>query len=147
MPGIVFYFEENDKDVWSGRDIDLEAWASACQAAGDITKVIIINQTNTKLRTFDPDKNFKITDKLPDNLEGHITYVICPWDKAQNKQSLWDFDHQTDWYIFGPSVGWCNHPIQNGIYIPVPDNKRIALHATHIASVVLMHRFGRRQWL
>ena len=34
MAGIVFWFENNDRDVFSGRQVDLDAWRYAIKAGG-----------------------------------------------------------------------------------------------------------------
>lgn len=140
MTGVVFFFEENDVDVWSGRRIDFDAWCYAIKAAGDIDKAIIINKTNLNLLTFDVDMDIKIVDTLPE-LSGKLAYIVCPWDKSNTKQDLWSFNHEVDWYLFGPAKGWisCNKSIDFGVCVPM--NGRGALHAVHIASTVLLHRY------
>lgn len=140
MAGICFFFESNDVDVWSGREIDLDAWAYAVLNAKDIDRVIVVNRTSNRVRRF--LDNFQVTSALP-VLEGRVVHVICPWDDADQKTSLWSFDHQTDWYVFGPASGWLSLglPIEQGVYVPGGAPGRIALHATHAASIVLAHRY------
>lgn len=137
MAGICFYFERYDIDVWSGRDIDLDAWNYACKAAGDIDKAVVINRTSKKLKSFDTSMEFEVVDELP-HLPGRVVYVCCPWDDVDNRVSLWNFEHNVDWYVFGPANGW-RKKIDSGIY--VPQNGLAALHSTHIASTVLLHRY------
>lgn len=138
MAGICFYFEENDVDVWSGRDIDFDAWNYAIKAAGDITDVIVINKTTKELQTLDASLNFSVVQELP-QLTGNIATICCPWN-TDNGVSLWEFDHTgVDWYLFGPAAGW-NPNVNGGVY--VPQNGYGALHSTHIASIVLLHRYG-----
>ena len=64
MAGVVFFFEQNDVDVWSGRPVDLDAWALACLAAGDIDRVVVVNRTNEALRPF--VDRFEVVSELPD---------------------------------------------------------------------------------
>lgn len=135
MVGIVFYFEKNDVDVWSGRKTDLDAWNYAAKAAGDINKLIVIDCVGIN---FDIGSQFEVVDNMPE-LQGNIVKVCCPWDKAANCTSLWDFDHKVDWYIFGPAQGWSG--VINEPSIIVPQAGRVALHSTHIASIVLLHRY------
>lgn len=137
MVGICFYFENNDVDVWSGRRIDLDAWNYTMKACGDIDEVIIINKTSLKVEG--PDASIPTTEvsEFP-NLSGSIAYVCCPWDTADTMTSLWEFDHNVDWYAFGPATGW-QQQLLSGVYVPVASN--LSLHSTHIASTVLLHRY------
>lgn len=146
MAGIVFFFEENDIDIFSGRRLDLAAWNYAIKAAGDVDKVIIINKTAQKISSFDSSlKLFEVVSDMP-VLDGIITHVVCPWDDCDNKIGLWNFDHNTDWYVFGPGAGWRKYGgLKNGITVPMAG--RGALHAVHIASTVMLHRFGVNSWL
>jgi hypothetical protein len=138
MVGICFYFESYDKDVWSGRRIDLDAWNYAAKAVGDVDRIIVINKTFSEIKNPDSGTfDFKVVTEIP-KLEGKIIKVCCPWDKCKNLKSLWDFDHNVDWYVFGPADGW-REEIENGVYIP--QNGKAALHSTHVASTVLFHRY------
>lgn len=140
MAGICFYFEDNDADVYSGRKIDLDAWNYACKVAGDVDQMIVINRTASELTTPDSDMDFQVVTELPE-LENSIK-VCCEWDRIDSTP-LWNFDHQVDWYVFGPSEGWTETG-GSGIHIPV--NGKVALHAVHAASVVLTHRYGTLLW-
>lgn len=142
MVGICFYFERYDVDVWSGRRIDLDAWNYAIKAAGDIDRMIVINRSHMEIKTPDGNLKFKVVDELPE-LEGNVAYICCPWNKAKTKISLWDFDHNVDWYVFGPANGW-QHEIDTGVY--VPQAGQAALHATHVASTVMFHRYRTVTW-
>lgn len=137
--GVVFFFEENDLDVWSGRPIDLDAWRYCIKAAGDIDQVIIVNKTNEKLH-FDDAMNVKIVSELPE-LPGQVLYVICPWDKTTEKEPIWTLDHfGIDWYVFGPANGWSGKEIKRGVFIPVPNG--LSFHSVHAATVIMTHRRG-----
>ena len=137
MAGIVFYFEDYDRDVYSGRRVDFDAWRYAAKAAGDIDKMIVINQTDMVFDHPDSSIEFAVVDTLPE-LEGKVAHIVCPWNDVTNMTSLWDFNHDVDWYVFGPSNGW--DKLDNGICIPQA-NMGVATHAIHIAAVVLMHRY------
>jgi hypothetical protein len=136
MPGICFYFENNDIDVWSGRRIDLDAWNYAEQAAGDIERVIIINKSDVEIQIAN---HYEVVNDIP-ILEGRVAHVCCPWDSATEKVALWDFDHQVDWYVFGPANGWAGQILDLGVYVPISGQG--ALHAVHVAAIVLTHRYG-----
>lgn len=145
MTGVLFFFEENDIDIFSGRRIDLSAWNYAIKSAGDIDSVIIVNRTSRLLPVIDSNINTEVVESIP-NLVGTKTYIVCPHDQAQIKTSLWDFDHKTDWYIFGPAAGWKKEKleIENGVFIPTALND--GLHALHIATSVMLHRFRVISW-
>jgi hypothetical protein len=140
MAGICFFFENNDVDVWSGRNSDLDAWNYACKVAGDIDKAIIINQSSMDLKTFDENMDVKIVSSLKEaNIEGHITQLVCPWNTAETT-SLWDYDHNTDWYIFGPAEGWEQDFF--GTQVCVPQHSKGGLHSVHVATTVMLHRYS-----
>lgn len=141
MVGIVFFFEDNDIDVWSGRRIDFDVWNNAVKTTADVRQAIIINKTSADLQSWDADMEIIITTDFP-TLSGRVAHLICPWNNADTKISLWDFDHQVDWYVFGPAAGW-HEQIQLGITIP--QYGTCALHSLHVASIVMMHRFHTLQ--
>lgn len=145
MPGVLFFFEENDIDIFSGRKIDLSAWNYAIKSVGDIDNVIVVNRTSRPLSTIDSSINFQTVDSFP-SLVGTKTFIICPHDQAKVKSNLWDFDHKTDWYIFGPAAGWKKEKveIENGIFVPTALDD--GLHALHIATTVMLHRFKVISW-
>lgn len=145
MAGIVFFFEENDVDIFSGRRIDLSAWNYAIKAAGDISKVVVVNKTSVDIPQLDSElEHFSVVSDLP-VLDGRLTYVVCPWDIVDFIEPLWSFDHNTDWYLFGPAAGWRKYGrLEHGVTIPMSGHG--ALHAVHVASAVMLHRYGVRQW-
>lgn len=137
--GIVFYFESYDKDVWSGRKIDLDAWNYNCKIAG-IKKVIIVNKTYTELSSFDKDMDIQIVSEMPE-LDGHVTQLVCPWENTPSEKiELWDFNHDTDWYVFGPADGWVNNHFGDS-YVTIPQNGIGAHHSVFVANTVMFHRF------
>jgi hypothetical protein len=137
--GIVFYFENFDKDVWSGRKLDLDAWNYGCKVAG-IKKAIIVNKSHMDVRAFDRSMDIQVVDELP-KLEGHVTQLVCPWeDTPSEKVELWDFDHETDWYVFGPASGWVKNHFGDS-FVTIPQNGRGAHHSVFIANTVMYHRF------
>lgn len=145
MAGICFYFEDNDIDVWSGRSIDLDAWNYSIKLCSDIDKVIIINKTSQSLSSFDSDLDILITDTEPE-LEGHTTQLVCPWEiTPQPKIPLWDFNHQTDWYLFGPALGWGGN-YNSDLYITIPQDGMSSCHAVHVSTTLLSHRY-KTLWL
>jgi hypothetical protein len=139
MVGICFYYEDVDVDVWSGKKLD--AWNYACQAAGDVDKAIVINKTEQRVDSFDKSIDFIVCSDLEEaNLTGHITQMVCPWDFSSPTKPLWDFDHQTDWYILGPANGWGG--INIGEMVHVPQAGRGSMHSVHIFTTVMLHRYS-----
>ena len=136
MVGIVFYFEDSDIDVWSGKNLD--AWNYACKVAGDVTDMIVINKTDQTIKTPDATMNFQVVDELPD-LTGNLCYVACPWDQIPTLKPITEYNHQTvDWYIFGPADGW-GTSIEEGCFLP--QSGRGACHSVHIATAVMFYRY------
>jgi hypothetical protein len=141
MAGIVFYFEEYDTDVWSGRDIDMDAWKYNSKIA-DIDKVYIINRTDETIKWFDYTMDIQIVDEMP-KLEGHVTQLVVPSEVVKyNKESvsLWDFDHKTDWYVFGPANGWGGDHFGDTL-LSIPHNNNVHHHSVFVASTVMYHRY------
>jgi hypothetical protein len=137
--GLVFYFEENDVDVWSGKDFDLDAWNYNCKIGG-ISKVIIINKTSQVLRQFDGNMDICIVEEFP-ILTGHTTQLVVPSELKDGESGvdLWDFDHQTDWYIIGPGSGW--HGVHFGdVLLTIPQRSPIHHHSVFIGATIMFHR-------
>jgi hypothetical protein len=144
MVGICFYYENSDKDVWSGRKLD--AWNYACQAAGDIHKIVVINLSDHEPECPGRQYDFQVVQssaQAEELMRGHVTQVVCPWNfDRKDVYDLWSYDHITDWYAFGPADGWRGHVIEGGSKVTIPMFGSGALHSVHIASAVLMHRYG-----
>ena len=138
MAGIVFYFEDNDLDVYSGRRVDLDAWNYACKVAGDIDRAVIVNRTIEPLPAFDTLMDIRIVRKIPEPLYGSVVSLVTPWNAREDACDLWSFDHDVDWYIFGPADG--HSP--GGAQVYMPQAGVGAMHSVHVAGVVMAHRFS-----
>jgi hypothetical protein len=148
MAGVLFYFQNNDIDVFSGRNpIDLDAWRYACKAS-NIESVRCINETNMSI-LFDTDVDFKIVNSLESWLDTIIGQTIvlfepqwsCPADAVSFKQ----LDHSIiDWYVFGAANGFNIPQLESYelTYCYLPQNGSGALHSIHIASAVLLNRWS-----
>lgn len=137
MAGLVFHFEPNDRDVFSGRAQDIDAWIYAAKMSGDITKMIMVNSAGPKPTGLDMHFEWSIVSEIPP-LVGNVTYMVMP---SEQSLPLWGYDHETDWYVFGPASGWhIGGHDQVGVYVPQA-NPNIALHAVHIAPIVMAHRY------
>jgi len=136
LAGIAFFFEDNDTDVYSGRRVDLDAWNYASKISEDIDKAMIVNWTDQKLQSFDRSMDIKIVDSLPE-LDGVVTRLVTPWRADEDTIELYDFDHKTDWYVFGPAQGFS----PDGQSVTIPQAGLGAMHSVHCASVVMAHRY------
>ena len=144
MPGICFFFEVSDVDVWSGKDLD--AWNYACKLAGDIGKMIVINRTDTPIES--PDRSMEFhevatVDEARALMDGHVTQLECPWAPV-DKIAIQQFDHQTDWYVFGPASGWTGNWFADSI-VSLPQAGIGAAHSVHVATAVMFFRAGALQ--
>jgi len=136
MPGICFYFESNDRDVYSGRQQDIDAWIYAIKIPCDIEKVIVVNSSDLTLRGLDMNFDWHIIGEMP-ILEGDVTNFVAP---GRGGESMWNFDHQTDWYVFGPASGTIANTPDRTISIP-QSNPNIHLHSVHVATTAMFHRY------
>lgn len=137
MVGVVFFFEDNDKDVYSGRHIDLDAWYLSTQVCSDVDKMILINLTDQLIRTPNADFDFTVCSGLPP-LENAI--YLCP----HGEQTLYDIDHsKVDWYVFGPASGWREDV---GPKVSLPSCEHVHLHSQHVMTAVMYDRYRNVEW-
>lgn len=145
MVGVCFFFESNDVDVYSGRRIDLDAWHYACLAAADVERVLIVNRTEEKL-TWPDERVICQVLPAPTKLGGKVARLMPQWRTGDAAVSLWGFDHDVDWYLFGGAHGFQeprgfgNPDRHQEVFIP--QQGRAPLHSVHVASAVLLHRYG-----
>lgn len=136
MAGVCFFFEESDVDVWSGKNLD--AWNYAFKMAGDINRIHVINRTNQVIQNPDSSVDFTTSKKLSDwEYSGKVAMLLPPWRNPD--QSLWNFNHNVDWYVFGPALDFVSVPDASVVTIPMCGQG--ALHAVHAATVVMAHRY------
>jgi len=140
MAGICFFFESSDVDVWSGKNLD--AWNYAMKCAGDIDKMIVINRTPQHVQSPDTDVQCTVVNELP--ILSNAVYFVGPNEQTETTISLWQFDHNVEWYCFGPAGGW---KMINCRTVTIPQAGRGALHAVHVASVVMFHRYAKMRAL
>jgi len=138
MAGIIFFYENNYIDVFSGVNAVLPEWNNICKV-GQIDKAIIVNKTQQDIVPFDASMDIQIVSELPSDLT-NVVQLVCPWETNFNYVTLQDFDHDVDWYFFGPAAGWKSTDI-GGKYVTVPQAGRGALHSLHIASAIMFDRF------
>lgn len=155
--GLCFHFETTDRDLWSGRKIDLDAWQTMC-VAFDVKKVVCIDLAGwAHIDWPQGGPDLKIVKSLEefeeyageDSLERRI-YVETPWTvPKENSPPITPYrsiNLTTDdiyWLIIGPSAGI--KPSSNRKhYYTVPqeggkNGKGPSLYPVHMASVPLSH--------
>ena len=148
MAGVVFWFEDNDRDTFSGRQLDLDAWRHALKAGG-IDKARCFN-----ISKFDPviigDDDYTIAgtskkdyiDWVDQHKYENLLFVGSQNECPESAVTLKNVDHnQVDWYIFGRSNGILKTGHEkNFMYLPTKNN--LALHSLHIASAVMLDRWS-----
>lgn len=147
MSGVVFFFENNDRDVFSGRTVDLDAWRYAIKAGG-IDKAVCVNLSGADLffdAAFDFTEINSVVDYkswLNDRINENIVFLETEWSIPDNKTklSLRELDHSSiDWYVFGSAAGHSFTLDKSFVYLP--QDGIGALHSVHIASAVLLRRW------
>lgn len=144
MAGVCLFFEGGTVDVFSGSPKDLNAWNYAVCASSNLNKVHVINRTEMELGfPFGSGaKTHSEGETLPFLQTDTVAQICCPWE-FDDSEPLWTFDHEVDWYFFGPSSGWKNYELPKAQYkrIHIPQKGQGALHGAHIGSIVLLHRY------
>jgi len=139
MASVCFFYEENDVDVFSGRQDLLDAWNYALLMAGDIDHVVIINLTDERLNF---NQSFKVdivesVENFHEISDGQKVVLVGAENEFSNPVSLWDYDHKDDWYFFGSASG---HQLSES-GISIPSENEMALHSVHAATVIFSHRY------
>lgn len=120
-------------------------------AGGDIDEMIVINMTD-----FAPanpaevigrglGNGFTVVQSLEQAQavigEDRVTQAVCPWNFGRQATDLRDYQHETDWYVFGPAIGWGGHDMgSDKITIPVPDDT--PMFSVQAAAVIFSHRYA-----
>jgi len=140
MVGLVFHYEDEGVDVFSGCIRSLDPWNYACKVGGGFDRVRVVNKTEQVLTPFDVNMDFAFVEDYDElNLDGVVAQFTTPWSPGTHVP-LSSLDHAlVDWYVFGPASGW-NAPV-NGVYLPQAGTG--ACHATHVFSATMFDRYGR----
>lgn len=109
-----------------------------------MTSMIVLNRTKNSLMTPNSKISFedrKETDGDLTFLHGSVAYFVPPSDKRVTTD-LWNFEHDVDWYFFGPAQTFYfeKRSFDFVVTIPIP----VQYHAIHAASVVMAHRHYRK---
>lgn len=152
--GLVFHFEDNSHDVFSGRQDDLDAYRYACKAFG-ITSMVMVDYCSggTNVSMQDQEISFEKYCNLAAFEAAHpndtFVYLECAWTCLENGVTPGklhvDFVHPDDanttvWYILGPSQGFIPAPNDGKTWLSVPQEGMGAMHASHVAGIVLYDR-------
>lgn len=158
MTGIAFYFEDNDADVWSGRQIDLDQWMRLVLCYG-YDNIAVIDLSTGKQASFNGNQSVPIefftssADFMMAYGTDKFTVFECPWNPTtRSKIMMWDYDHTTDrdWHCFGPSGGWASTALKNNTngldiqIVSIPQANQDPQPAIYVASIVGAHMHNIR---
>lgn len=149
MAGLVFWFQDFDKDVFSSRPtIDLDAWRYGGKV-GNITKYRCLNETDTSLNGGTLD--FQIIGSTPqdfqtwmsENATENTLIFDTQWTCPEGAVSLDSISHaNVDWYVYGSANGFTdtgtNFP---GQFVYLPQSGQGACHAVHVNTAVMFDRW------
>lgn len=116
----------------------LHAWNYALRAAGDISRVALINLTGKHV-TFNKAFDYTVyntIDEFYESADGTLMHVGAA-NEFDVPVSLWRYSHNDDWLVFGPASG---HP-KRTTGLTIPTSTDTVFHAVHAATVVMCHRF------
>lgn len=138
---LAFFLEENDRDVYSGRPIDFDAYRYSCKAFG-VPEMAVIN--SDKIEYSFQDKSIKLTeyssfeDFCENNKNQKIILLEAPWSAPAGCLTLGkhEVSEDIDWFVVGPSTGWYPHP-EGFEWLSIPQDGKGALHGQHIATLLL----------
>jgi hypothetical protein len=133
--GVCLHFEDNDRDVWSGRPVDLDAWRYALRAFGG-NRLAVVNLTGAELAVHDEHLRFEQHASLEEFVDlhekEHLVFVEL------GGPNLRDFSHPGDcWYVFG---GTSVTLPRADITVPTCG---VVLHPVHAAQIVLWDRASK----
>jgi len=152
VPGLAIHFERNDIDVWSGRQIDLDAYRYACKAFG-FDKLVVINLTGEKITVGDSAfdwREFKSVEEFLETTTDRVLWFDLPHriPPGCTPRIIGKQPHPKAecWYMFGPAAGWAPAPTKGDDkqWATMPQLGSGALHGTHVASIVMFDAFRWR---
>lgn len=133
--GVCLHFEDYDRDVWSGRSIDLDAWRYALKAFGG-DRMAVINLTGDKIAMNDESVAYEEHSSLASFLAAHQGETMVFVELGGS--DLAAFEHPADcWYVFGGTT--VSLP-RADVEIPTGG---LALHPVHCWQMVAWDRFSK----
>lgn len=152
MVAAVFHFEDQDLDVWSGRDIDLDIWRYNTKMFG-IDTLIMIDQVpdgGTLYQHLDEEQKFErftsIDDFLQAHPQGEKVWFETPWSfpSSITPIKLNNFQHPANtsdvFYIFGPATGFNIAENDSRTWVTIPQVTQGATHSSFLAPIVFYDR-------
>lgn len=155
MAGMLFWFEETD--VFSGRQVHIDAWRYAA-VAGQIDTIRCINKTDQKIHMGNMD--FKIVGETDEDfimwcnnhLHQNLVFVETKNSCPESAIPLKDVKHEhVDWYIFGAGCGYprvydeesetFKSYVLDKQCVYLPTFRGAQLHPLHIGSCVMLRRY------
>lgn len=156
MIAAVFHFENHDKDVWSGRPIDLDIWRYNTKMFGLDTLIMIDLVTGqAPYQHLDEEQKFERFTSIDDFLQAHPhgdkIWFESPWSFPSSviPTKLADFQHPNPseelgvYYIFGPADGFTITENDPRTWVTVPQLGLGATHALFIAPIVFYDRANK----
>ncbi len=149
MKAVVFHFESSDADVWSGRQIDLDAWRYNSKMFG-LDTLIMIDKVpgGAKYQHLDEEQKFYRYESLEEFESAHPNltkyYFESPWSfpPSITPTVLKDLTHQNNdvAYIFGPAIGFKIATEDKRTWVTIPQIGIAATHSIFIAPIVFYDR-------
>lgn len=143
---LAFFLEDWDRDVYSGRQIDLDAYRYACKAFR-VKEMAVINPEGIEYEFNDQDMKLTEFISFEDFVAAHkdekIVLLETPWSAPASSRSLGKGGAEADWFVIGPSSGWIPQP-PGFDWLIVPQDGRGGLHGQHIATLLLGYLFIER---
>lgn len=135
MFGVCLHFEPHDRDVWSGRALDLDAWRYALRAFGG-DRLAVVNLAGDRLAVHDERIEVEEHPDLDSFVAAHrgerLVYVEL------GGPSLIDYQHPAEcWYVFGGTTVTLPRA---DVTVPMSG---VVLHPVHVEQIVLWDRYSK----
>jgi len=151
---ILFHFEDNKIDTYSGRQDDIDAWRYAHKAFG-LSEMHMIDKTTggVEWKTNDaecPLYIYKSIDEWKEkNRPTNIYYLETEWSLPKDKiQYLnyfvwkWVDPNEDNWFLIGDSEGF--NGSEHGNFISIKQDGKGAMHSVHIIGILLHHLYNNQ---
>lgn len=150
MVGICFHFEDNYRDVYSGRQIDLDAWRYVGKGFG-VSDFAMIDccSGGANAAMMDTEVAFEKFDDFQSFLAakpGIVHVQVEPSWAVPDGQTVTDVDQFTHpsgdvWYCFGYGASNFTEGVVPDHWVSIPMCKPLELHSVHSVGIVLHDRF------
>lgn len=158
--GLCFHFENNERDMWSGRAIDLDLWRVPAKAQG-IAKFAIIDESDCRYRWTDSEVTLEEYDSLEDFEKAHVGDQLVYVERRKTVSGLpnhydvrhypFNFDEMT-WFIVGPASGLrpADSDERTWVYLPQINEEMTKFGfqaANTLADYIGLLYLDRQEWL